>query len=119
MKEIPATLPLPDALPVHGFMLGLANQVVPHYGSWHPWTTAVNYLIRIAPIVYMAFQARSASPVGVQLDTSMGCDTLGQFSSGNQLNFGGIVLSITKTIANELIEQLCNCNFVSLQTDIC
>ncbi|KAJ9054333.1 hypothetical protein DSO57_1015717 [Entomophthora muscae] len=56
-------------------VLGLANQVVPHTRSWHPLATAVNYLIRIAPIVYIAFQAWPASPVGVQLDSGMGCDT--------------------------------------------
>ncbi|KAJ9057157.1 hypothetical protein DSO57_1025205 [Entomophthora muscae] len=76
MKEIPATLPLPYALPVHDCTLGLANQVVPHTGSWRPWATAVNYLVRIFLIVYMAFQARPASPVGAQPDTSMSHENL-------------------------------------------
>ncbi|KAJ9060240.1 hypothetical protein DSO57_1032905, partial [Entomophthora muscae] len=56
--------------------LGLADQVMPHTGSWRPLATALNYLVCIAPIVYMAFQARPASPVGVQPDSSMGCDTI-------------------------------------------
>ncbi|KAJ9086162.1 hypothetical protein DSO57_1006980 [Entomophthora muscae] len=30
----------------------------------------------ILPIVYMAFQAQPASPVGVQLDSSLNCDTV-------------------------------------------
>ncbi|KAJ9069892.1 hypothetical protein DSO57_1014022 [Entomophthora muscae] len=55
-------------------VLGLANQVVPHTGSWRPLATALNYLVCIAPIVYMDFQAWPASPVGVQPDSSMGCD---------------------------------------------
>ncbi|KAJ9073251.1 hypothetical protein DSO57_1018565 [Entomophthora muscae] len=88
MKEIPTTLPLPNTSPVQDFsnlgffyiaVLGLANQVVPHTGSWRPLATAVNYLVRIAPIVYMAFQAWPASPVGVQLDSGMGCDTSAGF----------------------------------------
>ncbi|KAJ9050222.1 hypothetical protein DSO57_1016550 [Entomophthora muscae] len=83
MKEIPTT-PLPNVPPVQDFskvgfvyitVLGLADQVMPHTESWHPLATALNYLVRIAPIVYMAFQARPASPVGVQLDSSMDCDT--------------------------------------------
>ncbi|KAJ9090157.1 hypothetical protein DSO57_1005327 [Entomophthora muscae] len=57
MKEIPATPSLPDALPIQSFILGLANQVVPHTESCHPWATEVNYLVRITLIVYMAFQA--------------------------------------------------------------
>ncbi|KAJ9054993.1 hypothetical protein DSO57_1008879 [Entomophthora muscae] len=54
--------------------MGLANQVMPHTGSWHPLATAVNYLVQIAPIVYMAFQARPASTAGAQPDSGMGCD---------------------------------------------
>ncbi|KAJ9079388.1 hypothetical protein DSO57_1035893 [Entomophthora muscae] len=84
MKDIPTATPLPDAPPTQVFsklgivyitVLGLANQVVPHTGSWHPLATALNYLVRIAPIVYMAFQAQPASPVGVQPDSSTGRDT--------------------------------------------
>ncbi|KAJ9084784.1 hypothetical protein DSO57_1020726 [Entomophthora muscae] len=86
MKEIPATPPLPDAFPAQDFsklgfvyiiVLGLANQVAPHTGSWCPWAIAVNYLARITSIVYMAFQAQPASPVGVQLNSSMGRDSEG------------------------------------------
>ncbi|KAJ9049102.1 hypothetical protein DSO57_1028129 [Entomophthora muscae] len=83
MKEIPAAPPLPNAPPAQDFVklgfvyiteLGLADQVVPHTGSWRHLATAVNYLVQIAPIVYMAFQAQPASPVGVQLDSGMGPD---------------------------------------------
>ncbi|KAJ9077038.1 hypothetical protein DSO57_1020435 [Entomophthora muscae] len=84
MKDIPTAPPLSDAPPTQDFsklgfvyitVLGLADQVVPHAGSWRPLATALNYLVRIAPIVYIAFQARPASPVGVQLDSSMGRDS--------------------------------------------
>ncbi|KAJ9078702.1 hypothetical protein DSO57_1003973 [Entomophthora muscae] len=76
MKKISAASPLPNAPPAQDFsklgvvyitVLGLADQVVPHTGSWHPLATAVNYLVRITPVVYMAFQA--------QPDSSMGCDS--------------------------------------------
>ncbi|KAJ9075908.1 hypothetical protein DSO57_1031178 [Entomophthora muscae] len=88
MKEIPTTPPLPNAPPVQDFsklgvvyitVLGLANQIVPHTGSWRSLSTAVNYLVRIAPIVYMAFQAWLASPMGVQSDAGMGCDNVSFF----------------------------------------
>ncbi|KAJ9057486.1 hypothetical protein DSO57_1022278 [Entomophthora muscae] len=84
MKEIPTASPLSNAPPTQDFsklgfvyipVLGLTNQVVPHTGSWRPLATALNYLVRIEPIVYMAFQARPASPVGVQPDSDMGRDT--------------------------------------------
>ncbi|KAJ9065434.1 hypothetical protein DSO57_1019761 [Entomophthora muscae] len=83
MKDIPTAPPHPDAPPaqdlstlrfVYIIVLGLADQVVPHTESWRPLASALNYLVRIAPIVYMAFQARPASPVGVQPDSSMGRD---------------------------------------------
>ncbi|KAJ9079213.1 hypothetical protein DSO57_1037711 [Entomophthora muscae] len=85
MKEISTIPPLPNAPPAQDFsklgfayitVLGLADQVVPHNGSWRPLSTAVNYLVRITPIVYMAFQARSAFPVEVQLDSGMSRDTI-------------------------------------------
>ncbi|KAJ9063967.1 hypothetical protein DSO57_1035402 [Entomophthora muscae] len=84
MKEIPTAPPLPNAPPIQDFsklgfvyitVLRLADQVVPHTGSWRPLATALNYLVRIASIVYMAFQARPASPVGAQPDSDMGRDT--------------------------------------------
>ncbi|KAJ9061773.1 hypothetical protein DSO57_1017353 [Entomophthora muscae] len=83
MKEIPTAHPLPNAPPTQDFsklgvvyitVLGLANQVVPHTGSWHSLATALNYLVCLAPIMYMAFQTRPASPVGVQPDSGMGRD---------------------------------------------
>ncbi|KAJ9050207.1 hypothetical protein DSO57_1016535, partial [Entomophthora muscae] len=66
----------------------LADQVVPHTGSWRPLATALNYLVHIAPIVYMAFQARPASPVGVQSDSSMGCDINGRIDPLSEDNDG-------------------------------
>ncbi|KAJ9089775.1 hypothetical protein DSO57_1009526 [Entomophthora muscae] len=83
MKGIPTAPPLPDAPPTQDFsklgfvyitVLGLADQAVSRTGSWRPLATALNYLVRKVPIVYMAFQAQPASPVGVQLDSSMGHD---------------------------------------------
>ncbi|KAJ9068014.1 hypothetical protein DSO57_1033018 [Entomophthora muscae] len=56
MLEIPPTSPFPTVPPAQDF------------------TTAVNYLARIAPIVYLAFQARTASPAGIQPDSGMGHD---------------------------------------------
>ncbi|KAJ9061907.1 hypothetical protein DSO57_1015939 [Entomophthora muscae] len=55
-------------------VLGLANQAVPHNESWRPLATEVNYLVCIAPIVYIAFQAWPSSLVGVHLDSGMGYD---------------------------------------------
>ncbi|KAJ9067666.1 hypothetical protein DSO57_1036793 [Entomophthora muscae] len=75
MKEIPAAPPLPNVPPEQDLILGLANQVVLHTGSWCPLATAVNYLVQIAPIVYMAFQARPASPVEVQSASGMSHDS--------------------------------------------
>ncbi|KAJ9082484.1 hypothetical protein DSO57_1004051 [Entomophthora muscae] len=86
MKDIPTAPPLPDAPPTQDFgklgfvyitVLGLANQAVPYTGSWHPLVTALNYLVYIAPIVYMAFQAWPASPMRVQPDSGMGRDKWG------------------------------------------
>ncbi|KAJ9088978.1 hypothetical protein DSO57_1017585 [Entomophthora muscae] len=99
MKEIPTAPPLPDAPPTQDFsklgfvyitVLGLANQVVPHTVSWRPLATALNYLVWISPIVYMAFQARPASPVGVQPDSDMGRDILDDsVASSIDQNFDG------------------------------
>ncbi|KAJ9071084.1 hypothetical protein DSO57_1000759 [Entomophthora muscae] len=84
MKEITTTFPLPNAPPAQDFsklgfvyitVLGLADQVVSHTGTWCPLATAVNYLARIAPILYMALQAWPASPVRVQPDSGLGCDS--------------------------------------------
>ncbi|KAJ9082947.1 hypothetical protein DSO57_1039574 [Entomophthora muscae] len=68
MKKIPSTPPCPICLLPK-------TSVVPHTESWHPLATAVIYIVRIALVVYMAFQARPASPVGVQPDFGMGRDT--------------------------------------------
>ncbi|KAJ9073367.1 hypothetical protein DSO57_1017247 [Entomophthora muscae] len=83
MKKTPTAPPLPNVPPTQDFsklgfvyitVLGLADQVVPHTGSWRPLATALNYLVWNAPIVYMAFQAWPASPVGAQPDSDMGHD---------------------------------------------
>ncbi|KAJ9060606.1 hypothetical protein DSO57_1029045 [Entomophthora muscae] len=74
MKGTLSTPPLPNVPPAYDFTLGLVYQVLPHTRSWHPLATAVNHIFRITPIVYMAFHAQPASPVGVQLDSGMGCD---------------------------------------------
>ncbi|KAJ9048298.1 hypothetical protein DSO57_1036432 [Entomophthora muscae] len=84
MLEISPTSPLPTVPPAQDFInlgfvyitvLGIANQGVPYTGSWCFLATSDNYLVRIAPIVYLAFQAWPASPAGVQLDSGMGHDT--------------------------------------------
>ncbi|KAJ9066845.1 hypothetical protein DSO57_1005511 [Entomophthora muscae] len=84
MKDISTAPPFPDVPPTQDFsklgfvyitLLELANQFVPHNGSWRPLATALNYLAHIAPIVYMAFPAQPASAVGVQPDYGIGCDT--------------------------------------------
>ncbi|KAJ9063914.1 hypothetical protein DSO57_1035941 [Entomophthora muscae] len=60
MKEIPTTPPYPTCL-LFRTSCSLA--------------TAVNYLVRIAPIVYLAFQARPSTPMGAQPDSGMGHGT--------------------------------------------
>ncbi|KAJ9088626.1 hypothetical protein DSO57_1021106 [Entomophthora muscae] len=75
MKEIPTAPPLPDAPPTQDFSkLGIGAGQPSHASYWElaPLATALNCLAHIAPIVYMAFQARPASPVGVQTDSGMG-----------------------------------------------
>ncbi|KAJ9069735.1 hypothetical protein DSO57_1015419 [Entomophthora muscae] len=39
-------------------MLGLTEKVIPHMRVWRPWATAANYVMRMAPDIYLAFQAR-------------------------------------------------------------
>ncbi|KAJ9056320.1 hypothetical protein DSO57_1034385 [Entomophthora muscae] len=69
--------------PAQDFILGLANQFVSHTGSWRPLATAVNYLVRIASIMYMASQAWPASPMGVHSDSVMGCDSSSLCTAGH------------------------------------
>ncbi|KAJ9070341.1 hypothetical protein DSO57_1009184 [Entomophthora muscae] len=85
MLEIPPTPPLPTVPPTQDFsklgfvyitVLGLANQAMSYTGNWQSLATAVNYLPRIAPIVYLAFQAWPASPVGVKPDSGIGHDNI-------------------------------------------
>ncbi|KAJ9050838.1 hypothetical protein DSO57_1010390 [Entomophthora muscae] len=96
MKDIPTAPPLPNTPPTQDFsklgfvyitVLGLADQVVPHTGSWRPLATALNYLVCIVPIVYMAFQARPAFPVGVQPGSGMGRDIWGNFWRLKQVGY--------------------------------
>ncbi|KAJ9090188.1 hypothetical protein DSO57_1005068 [Entomophthora muscae] len=82
MLEIPPTPLLPTVSSAQDFILGLANQVMPHTKSWCSLATAVNYLVRIAPIVYLAFQARPTFLVEVQPDSGMGHDSWDQICSG-------------------------------------
>ncbi|KAJ9087665.1 hypothetical protein DSO57_1030899 [Entomophthora muscae] len=42
-------------------MLGLAEQVLPHIELRHPWATSANYVMRMAPVIYWALQARPFS----------------------------------------------------------
>ncbi|KAJ9067130.1 hypothetical protein DSO57_1003042 [Entomophthora muscae] len=88
--------PLPTVSPAQDFsklgvvyikVLGLTNQVVPHTGIWGSLATAVNYLFRIAPIVYLAFQAQPTFLVGVQPDSGMGHDNWGFPLCSNNFNF--------------------------------
>ncbi|KAJ9085495.1 hypothetical protein DSO57_1013324 [Entomophthora muscae] len=72
MEEIPLTPPCPRIQQVgvclhHSIRPG--HFTVPHNGSWRPLATVVNYLVRIAPIVYMTFQTHPTSPEGVQPDS--------------------------------------------------
>ncbi|KAJ9051283.1 hypothetical protein DSO57_1005871 [Entomophthora muscae] len=100
MKDIPTAPPLPDAPPTQDFsklgfvyitVLGLADQVVPHTWSWRPLATALRYLVCIAPIVYMAFQARPASPVEVQSDSSIGRDKCPEFYTEDALMLSQVI----------------------------
>ncbi|KAJ9055237.1 hypothetical protein DSO57_1005937 [Entomophthora muscae] len=95
MLEIPPTSPLPTVPPAQDFsklgfvyitVLGLDNQVVPHTGNWQSLATAVNYLVRILPTVYLAFQAWPASSAGVQLDSGMGHDNSPSYRIDNSLS---------------------------------
>ncbi|KAJ9072465.1 hypothetical protein DSO57_1027193 [Entomophthora muscae] len=79
---------------------------MPHTGSWRPLATAANYLVCIAPIVYMAFQAQPASPMKVQPDSGMGRD-----------RWGNIVLSKTKGGVNLQVSPQNNENILSSQSD--
>ncbi|KAJ9076255.1 hypothetical protein DSO57_1027997 [Entomophthora muscae] len=78
MKNIPTAAPLPNAPPTQDFSklgIGAGQPSCAPYWELGPLATALNYLVCIAPIVYMAFQVRPASPVGVQPDSGMGCDS--------------------------------------------
>ncbi|KAJ9056258.1 hypothetical protein DSO57_1035058 [Entomophthora muscae] len=98
MLEIPPTPPLPTVPPAQDFsklgfvyiiVLGLTNQIVPHTGSWCSLATAVNYLVRIALIVYLAFQEQPSSPMRAHPDSGMGhyinSDSTGRLSTPMQL----------------------------------
>ncbi|KAJ9080830.1 hypothetical protein DSO57_1020813 [Entomophthora muscae] len=141
MKEILAASSLPNLPPAQDFsklgfiyitVLGLAVQVVPHTGSWHPLPTTVNYLVKIAPIVYMAFQAQPASPVGVQSDSVMGRDKYAKISASIQdygekhiqsgiykcgpilYQFVGVLLAIFPIGCQLLLSNIKQCRWVCL-----
>ncbi|KAJ9073822.1 hypothetical protein DSO57_1012357 [Entomophthora muscae] len=86
-------------------LLGLADQVVPHTGSWCLLATAVNYLVLIAPIVYLAFQAWPASPAGAQPDSGMGYDTQEE-DSRRDLNSDAALTCLVLQILNGLYIKL-------------
>ncbi|KAJ9057141.1 hypothetical protein DSO57_1025393 [Entomophthora muscae] len=123
MKEIPTTPPPPNAPLSQDFsklgvvyitVLGLVNQVVPHTGSWHHLATTVNYLVRIVPIVYMAFQAQPASPVGVQPDSGIDC------GNGYQVYLRIFIQRIPKLIVRNLPKNIpVNNNFVAPILEVC
>ncbi|KAJ9085521.1 hypothetical protein DSO57_1012982 [Entomophthora muscae] len=57
-------------------LLGFNEQVIPHTGAWQPWASATNYMLRIAPVVYWAFQARPLSLFADKPDTTPGHVTI-------------------------------------------
>ena len=61
---------------VYVTMLGLAEQVIPHMGALRPWATAVSYVMRLAPVMYWAFQARPATLYRNPETTTQGHDTI-------------------------------------------
>lgn len=63
---------------VYVTMLGLAEQVIPHMGALRPWATAVSYVMRLAPVMYWAFQARPAALHSHPESTSQGHNTVVQ-----------------------------------------
>ncbi|KAJ9086563.1 hypothetical protein DSO57_1002690 [Entomophthora muscae] len=44
-------------------------------GAWQPWDFAVNYMLRISPVMYWAFQACPLSLFANKPDTTPGYDT--------------------------------------------
>ncbi|KAJ9073435.1 hypothetical protein DSO57_1016486 [Entomophthora muscae] len=112
MKEIPTAPPLPNAPPTQDFsklgfvyitVLGLANQVVPHTGSWRPLATALNYLVCIAPIVYMAFQAWPASPVGSSQTLAWAVTELIRYPSSWESKTEEVQIALSKISKDTLI----------------
>ncbi|KAJ9082435.1 hypothetical protein DSO57_1004694 [Entomophthora muscae] len=82
MKEIPAAPPTQCAscpgiqqvgIRLH-HSIGAGQPGRAPYWELAPLATAINYLVCIVPIVYMAFQARPTSSMGAQPDSGMGCD---------------------------------------------
>ncbi|KAJ9082024.1 hypothetical protein DSO57_1008455 [Entomophthora muscae] len=109
--------PLPTVPPAQDFsklgfvyitIFGLINQAVPHTGSWCSLATSINYLVIIAPIVYLAFYVWPASPLRVQTDSGMGhedkdytpekileLDPLAHIQSAVRYNLQGLWVSST------------------------
>ncbi|KAJ9069720.1 hypothetical protein DSO57_1015794 [Entomophthora muscae] len=56
-------------------VLGFTEQVIPQMSDWQPWASAVNYMLRIAPVVYWMFQACPLSLFADKPFTTPGHDT--------------------------------------------
>ncbi|KAJ9057269.1 hypothetical protein DSO57_1024374 [Entomophthora muscae] len=135
VKEISTTPPLPNVLSAQDFrklgfvyitVFGLANQVISNTGSWRPLATAVNYLVKISPIVYMAFQAQPTSPVRVQLDSGPGYDNnrQGPWHATESRLFRDKLLeelnqhTVTSVIADGLLEKVIDTQHEGLKTEV-
>ncbi|KAJ9070151.1 hypothetical protein DSO57_1011312 [Entomophthora muscae] len=57
-------------------LLAFIKQVIPHMGVWQPWASAVNYMLRIAPVMYWVFQACPLSPFSDKPDATPGHESL-------------------------------------------
>ncbi|KAJ9065735.1 hypothetical protein DSO57_1016476 [Entomophthora muscae] len=77
MLEIPPTPPA-NCASFPGLHIGAGQPGCAPYWELASLATAVNYLVKIAPIVYLLFQARPTLPTGAQPDSVMGHDTYPQ-----------------------------------------
>ncbi|KAJ9077288.1 hypothetical protein DSO57_1018095 [Entomophthora muscae] len=118
IKEIPIPPPLPNVPPAQdfsklGFYWGWPIRSCP-IQEVAPLATAVNYIVRMTPIVYRAFQAWPASPVGVQPDSGMGRDS---YDYGHWIGGGADQQDMgSPTLSGRLLEALGSCvlNMASL-----
>ncbi|KAJ9078933.1 hypothetical protein DSO57_1001684 [Entomophthora muscae] len=56
-------------------LLGFTEQVISHMGAWQTWASSVNYMIKIAPVVYWVFQACPMTLFAENSDTTPGHGT--------------------------------------------